>query len=228
MMTMRWFAAALLAGAAALSGCATRVAMPLERDAELPQAEDRAVFLMTATLRNRLKPRYQPKLETVQVERTDGSGRLSFSVDDKARAETDHEAQGNHYFLRLTLAPGEYEITGLGSTALVFPATGHFYTPVYSPLKVVGPGVYYLGHIEATLRERGKGEFPAGSAIPMFDQLVVGALTGSFDIRILDSFYRDESAFRNRFPSLKDAKIEKAVLPPFDRAKAQAKWEQGW
>ena len=41
------------------------------------------------------------------------------------------------------------------------------------------------------------------------------------DIEITDQFETDVSEFRASFPALREAVIQKAVLAPFDRAKAQ-------
>lgn len=106
-----------------------------------------------------------------------------------------------------------------------FPVVGQFWTPLHEPLDVkAGSAVYYLGHVEARVRERQGDEFRAGTLIPLIDQLAVGASGGTWDVAITDSFDVDEAVFRSRFAALKDVDIQKAILPPFDRAKAQAWW----
>jgi len=76
-----------------------------------------------------------------------------------------------------------------------------------------------------TVRERQGNEFKAGASIPLIDQAVVGASGGTFDVEISDQFATDEALFRDKFVALKDIEIRKAILPPFDRAKAQKWWE---
>jgi hypothetical protein len=45
------------------------------------------------------------------------------------------------------------------------------------------------------------------------------------DVEITDEFATDEGAFRSKFPALAGVTITKAILPAFDRAKAQQWWE---
>ena len=82
-----------------------------------------------------------------------------------------------------------------------------------------------IGHIEATVRERQGDEFKAGSSIPLIDQAVVGASGGTFDVAITDALSTDEALFRSKFPALTNVEIKRAILPPFDRLKAQQWWE---
>jgi len=103
---------------------------------------------------------------------------------------------------------------------------GSFFTPLHTPLESKSPGVFYLGHVSAVVRERQGSEFRAGPAIPLIDQGVVGASGGTFDIAIVDGLASDEPQFRSRFPALNGATVQKAILPPFDRAKAQKWWEE--
>ena len=60
----------------------------------------------------------------------------------------------------------------------------------------------------------------------MIDQAVSGASTGTFHIDIKDAFDADIKAFREAFPVLKGMPIHKALLPPWDRSKAQSAWEK--
>lgn len=93
-------------------------------------------------------------------------------------------------------------------------------------MEVTDNGVFYLGQVNAVVRERQGNEFRAGPPIPLIDQAVIGASGGTFDIEIVDAQARDEALFRERFPALKDATIRKAMLPGFDRARAQKWWEE--
>jgi hypothetical protein len=75
------------------------------------------------------------------------------------------------------------------------------------------------------VRERQENEFKAGPSIPLIDQAVAGASTGTFDIKISDNFVKDEAIFRSKFPALVGVPIRKSILPAFDRANAQKWWE---
>lgn len=221
----------ILAGiciAVVVSGCATRTQMAFQNDADRFTEKSKPVYLMTATLKNIYKTSFQPRLLVVNVEKPgakDASDRLNFTMDDKAKSETDSPNTGNSYLLRLELDAGRYEIRGLTSVARQFPFMGFFFTPLHSPLEVRGHGVFYLGHVTATVRERQGNEFRAGSTIPLIDQAIAGASGGTFDVEITDEFSSDEALFRSKFPALAGVTIQKAILPAFDRSKAQQWWE---
>lgn len=211
------------------TGCATRTKMAFENESEKLSDKKNPVLLMTATLKNDFKPRYQPKLLVVNVEKPnaqDKESRLNFVMDPAGTDESGNGGAGYQYLIRMELEPGSYEIRGLTSLASAFPINAFFFTPMLSPLEVKSGGVYYLGNVTATVRERKGEEFKAGPTIPLLDQALAGASGGSFDVLIQDSFATDEVAFRNKFPALKDAQIQKSILPAFDRAKAQAFWEK--
>lgn len=207
-----------------LTGCATP-----KRMASLGYgvASDKPVFLMTVTLKNAYRPFYQPRLLYVNVERKevkDSADRFIFMLDRKATLETDAEA-GNTYLVRMELENGDYVIRGLTGQSGKFPVRGNFFAPLHADLKSTGTGVFYLGHVAATVRERKEGEFRAGPLIPAIDQAVTGFADGTFDIEITDQSDKDEPILKTLFPALSSATIQKNVLPSFDRAKAQQWWE---
>ncbi len=219
---------AALAFAALLTGCATQTKMAFQNDSERITEKGKPVFLMTATIKNTYRTSFQPRLIVLHVEKPgakDKADRLNFTMDDKAKDETDDVATGNNYLLRLELDPGSYELVGMSSHARRFPINGFYFAPLHSMLDVKGPGVYYLGHVNATVRERVGNEFRAGAPIPAIDQAIAGASGGTFDIEITDQMAADEAAFRAKFPQLAGVTIQKAILPQFDRTKAQAWWE---
>lgn len=229
-MLSRFLSCLVLAGAALLAGCATPTKMAFGEDAQnAAAAPAKPVMLMTANFKNKYRPDYQPKLLVVHVERPDAKeakDRINFTMDDKARMETGKPETGNTYLLRMELPPGRYEIVGMTSRSGIFPVAGSFFAPLHVPLEVTGNGVFYLGHVSAVVRERQGNEFRAGAPIPLVDQAVVGASGGTFDIEIGDALASDEPLFRERFPALKEAAIQKALLPAFDRARAQKWWEE--
>ncbi|WP_422843794.1 hypothetical protein [Acidovorax sp. M2(2025)] len=227
-MKKRFLLLSVLTFALALSGCATRTNMALQDDAAPLTEKSKPVFLLTATIKNVYRPTYQPQLRVVHVEKPgakEAADHLNFIMDEKAKQETGSVESGNSYLLRLELEPGQYELRGLTSFAGSFPIHAAFFAPIHSSLEVSGNGVFYLGHIAATVRERQGNEFKAGPSIPLLDQAVAGASGGTFDVVITDQFEVDERAFRAKFPALAGVPIKKAILPAFDRAKAQQWWE---
>lgn len=210
-----------------LVGCATPTRMAFENDSD--SIGSKPVFLMTATLKNAYKISYQPQLLVVNVERAEVKGssdRLNFTMDDKARMETDTAEKGNSYLLRMELENGDYVIRGLTGYSGVFPVRGAFFAPLHSDLVSKSGGIFYLGHVAATVRERKEGEFRAGAPIPLIDQAITGFSGGTFDIVVTDRWDKEDAAlFKSRFPVLRNANVQKAILPSFDRAKAQQWWE---
>ena len=212
-----------------LTGCATRNKMPLENDADRITEQSKPVFLMSATIKNTYRTSYQPKMIVVHVEKPDAkesADRLNFTMGDKGRDEKNSAAAGNSYLTRMELPAGSYVIRGFSSIASSFPVNAFFFTPMHADLEVKNGGVYYLGHVTATVRERQGNEFKAGPSIPLIDQAIGGASGGTFEVSITDEFAVDEAAFRAKFPALANVPITKAILPPFDRTKAQAWWEK--
>lgn len=212
------------------TGCATNTKMAFEDDAERMSDKGKPIVLMKVTLKNEYRTGFQPKLDHVHVESftsKDATSRKDFVMGDKARDESGGAAEGNSYLVRMELDPGRHEIRGLTSRYVAFPLlVGTFFTPMYSALDLKDPGIYYAGHVEATVREAGAKEFRAGPFIPLIDQAVTGAAGGTFDVKVSDASATDIEQFRTKFPALKDARIEKKILPPFDRAKAQERWEK--
>jgi hypothetical protein len=227
-MIRRHCAVLALLAATLMAGCATRTPQAFEKADERLTPSSPPVYLMTATIKNDYKSYYEPRLLVVNVEKAgakDSADRLNFTMDAPAKYDENDKETGNSYLLRLPLPSGQYELVGLTSLSQRFPINGTFFTPLHHKLDVKAGGVYYLGHVNATVRERQGNEFKAGVSIPLIDQAVAGASTGTWDVEIVDAWATDEALFRARFPALKDAAITKAVLPAWDRAVAQAWWE---
>lgn len=210
------------------SGCATRTKMPALDKAVAFAPGDTPIYLMTVTLRNDNAPRYQPEMIAAHVEKvgaTRKTDRLNFLPDDEAEQELEPEEMGYRYFVRLRTPPGEYTLVGFTSLCSGFPFHGGTTAPLLAPLPQGGAGFIYLGHVAATVRKRVGNEFRAGPVIPLIDQAATGLSGGTYDISVADRWTEDEAEFIARFPGLKNAEVRKNILPPFDRAKAQAWWE---
>ena len=211
-----------------ISGCATPTKMAFQEDSD-QVSKTKPTFLMTATLRNSYRTSFQPKVIFVAVERAVVKGaedRINFTMDKKAKNESDSAIEGSSYLLRMELDPGDYIIRGLMSMGRSFPINGFYFAPMHSKLTSIEPGVFYLGHVEATVRERKEPEFKAGPSIPLIDQAIAGASTGTFDIEISDQWEKDGPKFLAQFPVLNGVNIQKRILAPFDRAVAQKWWEE--
>ena len=214
--------------AALLGGCGSIRKMAFADDAATWTQTGKSVLLLTVNVKNSYKTSFQPKVLYVHVEKRgaqDDADQLAFKLDDKAKMESDDPATGNNYLMRLELDPGTYELRNLSTYAQKFLVTGYYYVPLHAEIVVDKPGVYYLGHVNATVRERQGDEFRAGPSFPLLDQAIAGASSGSFDVEFMDEFAKDEALFRASFPALAGVTITKSILPQFDRAKAQKHWE---
>lgn len=223
------FALVLVITALTLSGCVSPKKMAFQKDTDTVTATTGAVFLMTATLKNNYRTFFQPWARSVIIERAlHKKDRLSFLIDTKARNNESFSSElGNSYFFRMELEKGIYVIRGLSGQGGVVPLSS-FFVPLHAQIASAGSGIFYLGHVSAVVRERVDNEFRAGILYPFIDQAATGYSGGTFDIEITDQFEKDEPEFRSRFPALKDVSIQKTILPPFDRAKAQQWWEDHW
>jgi hypothetical protein len=211
-----------------VTGCATRTKMAFEDETEKLTATSNPVFLMTTTVKNTYK-NYQPKILVAKLEKPgakDADGRLNFLMDNAAKIETDDDKSGNTYLLRFQLPPGEYEFVHMAGFASAFLIRGTFIVPLHATIKSTNPGVYYLGHAEAIVRERVGNEFKAGPSVPLLDQAISGASGGTFDVTFSDQWDAYEKTFRAKFKALEGVEVKKAILPAFDRAKAQIWWEK--
>jgi hypothetical protein len=227
-MTMsRLLSFVLLTSSLLVTGCATRTKMAFEDAAEKLTPTSNPVFLMTTTLKNNYR-NYQPDLLVVGIEKPgakEAADRFNFTMDEKALLESDKKDAGKTYLLRFQLPAGEYDLVAMRSLARSFPIVATFLTPIQAKIKANSSGVYYLGHISATVRERKDNEFKAGPTIPLLDQALAGASGGTFDVVISDEWATYEKIFKSTFPALANVEVKKEILPPFDRQKAQKWWE---
>jgi hypothetical protein len=209
--------------------------MPFQSGSDVP-SERKGVFLMTATLKNSYRPSMELDLTFVQVCQkgaTDSSACVVFRVDDKAKPTTGGAEGGNRYFFRMQLERGEYEISVLHGWGGYGFFGDPFVVPIHAEVKSSGTGVSYLGHVAVTMRERKTGEFRAGPPVFVWGLggLMMAAATdlnsygGTFDVEITDQSEHDIASFMNRFAALRGAGIQVSILPTFDRAKAQRRWE---
>lgn len=230
-MQLRSFvlAAAVITTALVSTGCATRTKMAFETPAEKLADITAPVYLMTATVKNAHKPGWQPEVLVLHVEKPEAkeaADRINFLMDDKAVVTPTVKTDGFTYLMRMPLPAGQYQLVAMSAMVRSFPIISTFFVPLHTAVQSGAPGVYYLGHVTATVRERKGDEFKAGPTVPLVDQVVTGAATGTFDITITDEWASDEALLRGKFAQLADVPVQKAILPPFDRAKAQKWWAE--
>ncbi len=211
-----------------LGGCASFPYMPL---ADKTPAVDQAkpLYLMSVVLRNDHKPRWQPRVLNVILTREDGRAKpesFVLRMDPKGIVKPVEEGGKTTYLVRFTGEQVPVGLRGFFAQGSAFPIHGYYFVPMHAEVPRFDRGVHYLGSAEAVVRERRDGEFRAGDVIPLIDQAIAGASTGTFDIVISDAYEHDVALFRRAFPVLEAVEIERAVLAPWDRAKAQRYWDE--
>lgn len=204
-----------------LVGCATVKPMGLNEPlTSLPQSKE-AVAFFSLRIMNRNKPGFQPKVSHVFVWEADKEKRekYSFKVDDPYRQGKD---EFNDYLVSVRLPSGGYMLREIFGFAGFFPIRGMFAAPVFERFDLSPGTIVYLGHIEATIRERkSDDELRAGPLIPLIDQAVTGLSGGTFEIQISDDYDNDVLAFSEKYPGLVATTIERSVLPPWSRPSAE-------
>lgn len=230
-MLLRILAAASATLALLITGCASPRGMAKLDDTASVAKPTKNVYLLTVTLKNTHTPAYQPRLSAVKIAKITGRetyNTLRFEPDLVARSESNRAEIGCSYLLRLEIEPGNYVIMGLDSWGQAMIMTGEYFTPLGIHLTVPAnaPGIRYLGHIEAVVRAHKEGEFRACSTLPTQEQRLTGAFSGTFDVAITDQWEIDSVKFGNKFPTLKNAKVQKAVIPPFNREYIQRWWDK--
>lgn len=211
---------------ALFAGCASAPYMPLAEDS--PSLDpSKPLFLMSVVVNNAYKERWQPRILNVILETNGEAGKpqtMVFRMD--AKGTVSPEAGASTYLVRFPTGPAPHRVQGFNAMASAFPINGFYFVPLHAGLAKSEGGVHYLGSMKAVIRERKDGEFRAGPPVPLIDQAFSGASGGTFDIEITDAYDADTALFRKTFAALKDVEIKKAVLPKWDRAKAQLLWEQ--
>jgi len=228
-MLFRIIAGASLTLALLFSGCTTDKGMAVLDNPTTVSQSGKPVYLLTVTLRNTFVPAYQPRLDAIRLQKKLPKGYSTIVLvqpDLQSRSESNSPVIGCSYLLRMELEPGEYHLLGLSCLGQSMYVNSSFFVPIQAKLTPSAPGVFYLGHIEATVRERKKNEFRAGPLMPAQDQSVTGASGGTFEVEITDQWETDSVKFQTKFPALTGINTTKDVLPSFNRAQIQQWWDE--
>lgn len=221
---MTWFrGGAWLVLVAALSGCSAPLKMmPRKADTSI-DVSTRSFLLASLTIGNRHHPSFVPNPISISLRRIDGPQKpelLSYAFD----GEAEIGSPARHYLIRIPLAPGRYELLHIHGMSGVFPIRGVFFLPLNYELDVEPGRAEYLGRIDATVVARKEGELRAGPLIPLIDQAASGFSTGTWEVAVTDASHADVAEFKAAFPSLADLPIGNRILPPWDKAKEDARW----
>lgn len=209
-----------------LVGCANVSPMALNKQTKSLDVASKSIVLLSVDLARPEPSRYVPHPLSLVITKNgspEKSEKLIFTVD-KDAGDLSSDIH-NKFLLRVALEPGEYELKEIFGNANAFPFNGFFQVPLLEDIKVLPNTVTYIGRVNALMRPRVGEEFRAGSMLPLIDQAATGVSGSTFDVSIVDASEEEVPEFKAAFPVLANFSIQKSVLPPFDRAKAQNWWE---
>jgi hypothetical protein len=220
---LRWMLA--FAAIATVSGCANIQPMALKTGQDRIDTDTNSVVLLTLEVLRLDGSRYQPSPTLLLVSEPGTRPRDQARLFQLASRHDASEASGHAvYYASMALPAGTYRIDGISGIANAFPFVGRFFIPLLTDFEVTPRSVIYLGHVGATLRERGEGEFRAGPVIPLIDQAATGMIGHTWDVEIADRYDVDMAVFRDRVPALGNLAVENRPLPAWSREAAQRLW----
>lgn len=226
-MKSRFYLIISLLALGLMTGCAGSKKMDLTKETKSLNLSEKSIVLLSAHIENQNAKSFQPNAWRVFVEAQNPDAKekhLTFWVDGDAKVASGDS--GNDYMFRLSLVPGKYILRGVygqSGNLLVF---GNFFMPLHSEIEVKANSVQYLGKVNGVVRKRKGDEFRAGPLVPLIDQAVTGFSGGTFDIEITDAYEQDIVYLTKNYQVLTEEIVEKSVLQPFDRQKAQEWWDK--
>jgi len=181
-----------------------------------------SIALLSVKISNQNKPNYQLDIMGALIcPQSESCGHGSVKSFHKTKSDNrinSVENSFNEYLLSFELESGSYNLHSIGAAYDHFPITGGGSVPLNYKVEIKPQSIIYLGHLDVILRERkNDSEVRAGSVVPLVDQAVVGASSGTYDVVAEDKFEEDMKLFISEYPALKNVKVEKAVLPPWIR-----------
>ena len=221
---MRWILTVV--AIVAFGGCANIQPMALKTGQDRLDTAMHSVVLLTLEVQRHDGSRYQPIPSLVLVSQRETGPREQARLYRFTKKHDAAEREGHAvYYISIALPEGPYRIDGISGIAAAFPFVGKFYVPVLAEFEVASNSVTYLGHLDATLRERREGEFRAGPVIPLIDQAATGMIGHTWEVTIDNRYEADMAVFRERIPVFGNLSVQDAALPPWDRSAAQRLWD---
>lgn len=205
-----------------MTGCAANMALVKGQDSV--DLSDKSIALVSVKISNKNTPDYQPRL-LYAFFFADSEGAEKTHIDVKNEPQKSEPNQYNEYLLSFSLKPGTYNFSAIwGGYNIPLLLNAMCVIPLNYKVEVKPNSIIYLGHIDATIRERKNDtEERAGSLIPLIDQAVAGFSSGTFDVLINDNFDEDIKAYLTVYPVLQKHKIIKSILPNWIRPENIAK-----
>ncbi len=208
---------ALVAAVTILSGCASVKESPISGKGAASDTSKESIAFLTLKVANKKNNSYQPNINYafMKQDREDASDEYAFEVTELMR---ESENEFKEYLVSFKAEPGQYIITELHGRSGVFPVMGRFAIPFYKSVAIPKNKVVYLGHVDATIVDKtSDDELPAGPFLPLIDQAVVGASSGTFKINIQDAFETDTLYVKEKYPEFRTTRIENMTLSQWQK-----------
>jgi len=183
----------------------------------------KSIALLSVKISNQFKPNYQIEvmgsLICPQSERCGHGSVKYFRKNSSAYRIKSAENSFNEYLLSYELESGSYNFHSIGAAYDHNGISGGGSVPLNFKFEIKSNSITYLGHLDIVMREmKSNSEIRAGRVGPPWQQNpVVGAYTGTYDVAVEDKFEEDMKLFISEYPALKNAKVEKAILPHWIR-----------
>ena len=203
-----------------VSGCASSSPMALnEGKGKLNPGATDAIVLLTVKVSKETNRDAQPCLVSVWVARKNPE--KSHSVDHYyivGKPTVDVSKQYNEYIVSIRIPGGKLFMSSLYTQNSSFwLGVSQGYVPLNMNVNVEPGHVYYMGSIEANIRERLDGEVRAGPLFPLATQAASGYSNGTWDVAILDNYEKHMTMIKNLYPAVAEVIVEKRILPVWVR-----------
>ena len=181
-----------------------------------------SIALLSVKISNQVKPKYQLDIVGAlicPVSERCGHGTVKYYHKTNSSYRINFEENRfTEYLLSYELESGAYNFHSIAGVYDHFPITGGGPVPLNFEIMIEPNSIIYLGHLDIVMRaKKNDSEISAGSVVPLIDQALVGASSGTYDVIVEDKYDEDIKLFRAEYPALQKAKIEKAILPKWIR-----------
>ncbi len=204
-----------------LTGCATVQNSAFDGQTKKLDFSQNSYFVMGVEINHAVKPKYNPNSDIILFVQKIGAKSKSdrFSLILKPSEFQLLPSGAVSGYFRGALPPGDYTLGDIIGFARKFPINGSFTLPLESNFRIEKNEVAYLGKLRARTRKKRKGEFAAGSVIPLLDQAVSGFASSTFDVQISDDSESAKAWMNKAYPVLASEELSIRILPKYDRSK---------
>lgn len=190
-----------------LSGCSNFSKMPLQPDGFMAK-DAQSVLVGRIKIQNKNKPKYQPKLLSINIER--GGDNNVFQT---PTLITEVENESKDYLFSLAMDPGVATLTNFVLVSRVFPVNGTGVLPFQVPVDFPANSIVYIGNLDVSIVPREEEQPRAGSVIPLIDQSVTGFSSGTYEVDVSDNYDEDLALLMDNYPYLSGREVIKVMLP---------------